>query len=99
VAFSPDGKTLAYVYGDNTIRMWDLSIYFDFLNPGKSTPLFFTFTEGVEFFWGVELEGLEYKAVQRPRSPEDKKFRPLLEAPANGQSKFDQILEWAKKQH
>jgi hypothetical protein len=27
-----------------------------------------------------------------------KKFRPLLDAPAPGQSKFDQILEWAKKQ-
>jgi hypothetical protein len=84
-----------------------LSIYFDFLNPGKSTPLFFTFTEGVEFFWGVELDGPEYKAVQRPRSLKDragynfiygKKFRPLLNAPAEGQSKFDQILEWAKKQ-
>jgi hypothetical protein len=73
-----------------------LSIYFDFLDAGKPTPLFFTFTEGVEFFWGVKLEGFEYIKVDE-RS-KDKKFRPLLDAPAQGQSKFDQILEWAKEQ-
>jgi hypothetical protein len=73
-----------------------LSIYVDFLNAGKPTPLFFTFSEGVEFFWGVELDGLEYKPVQRPM--ENKKFLPLLDAPAEGQTKFEQILEWAKKQ-
>jgi hypothetical protein len=33
-----------------------ISIYFDLLNTGKPTPLFFTFTEGVEFFWGVQTK-------------------------------------------
>jgi hypothetical protein len=92
---------------DKTIRQWDLSIYFDFLDAGKPTPLFFTFTQGVEFFWGVKLEGFEYKKISYPLSLKDragynfvydKKFRPLLDAPAKGQSKFDQILEWAKEQ-
>ena len=95
MAFSPDGKTLASGSWDNTTRQWDLSIYFDFLNAGKPTPLFFTFTEGVEFLWGVQLEGFEYKKIQRPTSP---KFRPLLDAPTKGQSRYDQILEWAKEQ-
>lgn len=54
------------------------------------------FTEGVEFFWGVKLEGFEYIKVDE-RS-KDKKFLSLLDAPFPGQSKFDQILEWAKKQ-
>jgi hypothetical protein len=52
----------------------------------------------VEFFWGVQLVGLEY--VPRPKDQEyDPKFRPLLDPPAPGQTKFVQILEWAKKQH
>jgi hypothetical protein len=29
---------------------------------------------------------------------ENKKFLPLLDAPPEGQTKFEQILEWAKKQ-
>jgi hypothetical protein len=44
VASSPDRKTLASGSGEITIRLWDLSIYIDFINQGKFTPLLFLFT-------------------------------------------------------
>jgi len=111
VAFSSDGETLASGSGDNTIRLWDVNLwssysYFEFLKNSKPTQLFFAFAEGTEFFWQVKREGLEFKRNVTPTLyPQDgyyfkydPKFRPLLNPPKPGQSKFDQILEWARQQ-
>jgi WD40 repeat protein len=106
VTFSPDGKTLASGSWENTIRLWDVAFYFIFWKDGKTTALLNIFAEGVESFWQIRREELQFKRQVTPNLyPQDgyhfkynPKFRPLLKPSAPGQGKFDQILEWAKLQ-
>ena len=64
-------------------------------------------TKAGEFLWQMQLDGLDINPKPHPPALKtqngyyftyDKKFRPLLNPPKPGQSKFDQVLEWAKEQ-
>ncbi|MCI5183770.1 MAG: hypothetical protein D3921_14840 [Candidatus Electrothrix sp. AW1] len=108
VAFSPDGTTLASASGDKTVRLWNNNALF--LDKDRATPLYRSFMDGVQFLWQVKLDGLEfvpadYKRTRTLYAQEDgdnfiydPKFRSLLNPPPPGQSKFEQVLEWAQQQ-
>nr|MDU9045781.1 serine protease [Candidatus Electrothrix aestuarii] len=63
----------------------------------RATPLYRTFMEGLIFCQQVEKGDRE--VVYADLTPADqKKYGSLLDPPPPGQSKFDQVLEWAQAQ-
>ncbi len=99
VLFSPDGEQLASISFDGAVRLWDLRLCNLFLHDLKdSTALYRTFIKAIKFLWQRDIQGLEIVKSDR-RTPEDLgKYGALLPPPPPGQTKFDQVLEWAKKQ-
>ncbi len=97
-SFSPDCRQLASGAHDKKVLLWDISLYTLFLHNSNPTPLYHTFIEAVKFLWKLDVQGLEIVETKR-RTPADlKKYGALLAPPPPGQSKFDQVLEWAEKQ-
>ncbi|MCI5147357.1 MAG: WD40 repeat domain-containing protein, partial [Candidatus Electrothrix sp. AR3] len=95
--FSSDFSRLASISEDNSIRLWDIRPYTLFLHDSKYTPFYRTFIEAIKFLWQLEVKDL--KIMHKKRTKENmEKFGALLVPPSQGQSKFDQVFEWAKKQ-
>ena len=108
VAFSPDGKTLASDSEDNGIELWEISSFYTFVFVHLKDRIFWHhWFAAIQFLWELQLAGHELKP--EPRQPTlfaqegynfeyEPKFRPLLDPPAPGQSKFEQILAWVEAQ-
>ncbi|RWX47343.1 WD40-like Beta Propeller Repeat [Candidatus Electrothrix aarhusensis] len=99
ISFSPDGNLLASTsFESGTIILRDMRAYTFFLQRAEPTSLYHTFIEAVKFLWQLDVQGLEIVKTKR-RTPADlKKYGTLLAPPPPGQSKFDQVLEWAQQQ-
>jgi hypothetical protein len=81
---------------------FEFDIFILYFTYHKNWRLWQNFSEAVQFFWSLKLVNLEIQDA--PRVPTlyeqdgyyfvyDKKFRPLLNPPAPGQSKFEEIFE------
>ena len=97
VSFSPDGRYLAAAASDRTVKIWEMGFHSLFLQGSRPTPLYRTFMEAVRFLWQLDAQDLEIG--HKERTPADmERFGALLVPPPPGQSKFEQIFAWAKKQ-
>ncbi len=98
--FSPDGKWIVSIDvwgGNSVVRIRDVKSHSLFLNSSKPSPLYHLFIEAVKFLWQINVQG--YEIVHKERTPADlERFGALLAPPPSGQTKFDQVLQWAESQ-
>lgn len=104
VAFSSDGKTLTAGSSDGSVILWDIR-YYDLIFKHLKKRIFWShWFEAIQFLWQKQLAGHQLKSNSHQVTLSDQdhysnpKFRPLLDPPAPGQSKFDQILAWVEAQ-
>ena len=107
MTFSPDGKSVYTGSADNIIDQWNIQPWSLFLRDGKASEVLLSLTNTGEFLWQLQRQGLDIveKSRNLTNKPQDdyffsydSEFRPLLNPPDPGQSKFEQVLQWSKEQ-
>ena len=85
-----------------------MSLYPLYIANEKDRQVWQSFFQALGFLWQYELNGLSIKYQKRETilNPKggyyfdyDARFRPLLNPPASGQTKFEQAFQWALAQN
>lgn len=112
-SFSPDGQSFVAGIGgeQNGVNIWPLEAakLWDLLaaNTDQQRAVLSNLKQASEFLWQRRVDGLNI--VDAPHQPRlyphngyffehENRMRPLLDPPSPGQSKFDQVYQWAIEQ-
>jgi len=106
VAFSPDGKTLLSGSRDRTLCLCDVTGFQALRTLATHPASAAKVSEALQFLWERPLSNITF--VHQRRRPslapiegyhlaDAAKYRELLNPPAKGETKLDQVLRWARK--